>query len=33
MKLFVGQKKKKKKERVRIQNDEKFYPSLLLGWG
>lgn len=31
MKLLVG--KKNKKKRVRIQNDEKFYPSLLLGWG
>lgn len=31
MKLLVG--KKKQKKRVRIQNDEKFYPSLLLGWG
>lgn len=31
MKLLVG--KKKQKKRVRIQNDEKFYPTLLLGWG
>ena len=31
MKLLVG--KKKQKKRVRIQNDEKFCPSLLLGWG
>ena len=31
--IICRSKRKKKKERVRIQNDEKFYPSLLLGWG